>query len=98
MTHVVVEHADINTRACVDSSAVEHYRLRGWTPVGPAAEPGSTETVVERDKRIVAEAAAERALLEQETPAEPEPEGEPQVPAEQTPGAKPAKPSTRRGR
>jgi len=85
MTHVVVEHADTKARACVDSSAAEHYRLRGWTPVGPAAEPGSTETVDERDARIAAEVAAERASLARTAEQ-----------GEDTP--KPNKPSTRRGR
>lgn len=86
MAAVVVVHADTKARACVDSSAVEHYRLRGWEPVGPAAEPGSLETVDERDERIAAEAAAERAALSRKA----------SVPGEDTP--KPNKPSTRRGR
>lgn len=64
MGAIVVEHADLKTRACIDSSAAEHYRLRGWEPVGPAAENGALETVQERQDRIVAEAAAERALLD----------------------------------
>ena len=86
MAAVVVEHADLKTRACVDSSAVEHYRLRGWTPVGPAAEPGAVETADERDARTAAAAAAERALFEKKSPAA----------AGETP--KTDKPSTRRGR
>lgn len=63
MAAVVVAHEATKARACVDSSAVEHYRLRGWDLVGVAAEPSSLETVDERDERFAAEAAAERAAL-----------------------------------
>lgn len=85
MAAVVVAHEATKARACVDSSAVEHYRLRGWDLVGVAADPGSLETVDERDARFVAEAAAERAALSRPAP---DPDATP----------KPDKPSTRRGR
>lgn len=68
---VVIELAGVG-RAVVHGDSLPQWEARGWVPLGPAADGGTTETSAEQAARVAAEAERLAAVLAG-TPNEPKP-------------------------